>query len=128
MKTAEALLHMAECMTEHDCVDCIALAIDFARMPAGFKFRALFEDWDGNTIRERMMWLEQIDDANGDVFRPGDAVSAEKDGQIVEGNVYAIQPYGCEWLDPNWVRGTVVILDHETKQRSHWNPDNVHKC
>lgn len=71
--------------------------------------------------------LDQLDVSNGTV-RVGDAVSAQsKGGYICEGNVYMMLPWGAEWFDKTWVRGTVVIKDHETGQYSNWNPLNVTK-
>ncbi len=73
-------------------------------------------------------WIEEIKDREGNVLKVGDAVSAQaENGFVVEGNVYGLQPYGCEWLDPAWTRGTVIITDHLDGQRSHWNPDHVDK-
>lgn len=67
-------------------------------------------------------------DRNGSTLHPGMAVAGQAvDGAIIEGNVEYLQPYGCEWMDSKWTRGTVVIKDHEDGHLAHWNPDNVEK-
>lgn len=72
--------------------------------------------------------IDQLAVSNGTV-RVGDPVSAATpEGHVVEGNVFALQPYGHREVDPTWSeKGTVIIEDCETKTRSHWRPSRVTK-
>jgi hypothetical protein len=70
--------------------------------------------------------LEQFPDCNGVMMKVGTAVVAtNKNGLGVEGNVVMLLPWGAEWFDPSWKNCTVVIKDHDSGERSNWNPANV---
>ena len=72
--------------------------------------------------------MDSIKVANG-IIKHGDPVSATTiQGEVIEGNVFDILPYGAEFIDPEWTDACVVIEDHESHKRVHFRPSKVYKC